>query len=258
MKFDDVVFFHTHGYCVIENAVSQADVTTLRREVGDLFGQLLIKEDVECSESFLLNTIGCVLEPRTVLSEKALSSEGRHALNVCKHIVNTYVSYIFGPSASIFLLNENYIVKPPLSGRQSIFPWHADSDYDSQYKNIPYVSCWIALDDISSENGCLFVKKYETAVDIHVDEIIQECKRNSLSAEHYMTLHGSDQPCGFRSDEFEDVNAEPCVCPAGSLILLSHKVLHGSEGNFSNQFRRAYMPQFCWGTSPLPTSIKMT
>ncbi len=54
---------------------------------------------------------------------------------------------------------EQYICKPPNSQR-SAFAWHRDSDWCSDGSAIryaPYVSVWCALDDVSEENGTLYV-----------------------------------------------------------------------------------------------------
>jgi hypothetical protein len=61
-------------------------------------------------------------------------------------------------STTVLLYNEQYIIKPPCSSG-SAFGWHYDSQQcsaqcDVQYS--PYLSLWIALDDIA-ENGCLLI-----------------------------------------------------------------------------------------------------
>ena len=64
-------------------------------------------------------------------------------------------------------LNEQYIVKPPLSSSYSQFVWHRDSDYyhDTSIKNQMTVACWTALDDVNRVNGTVIVE------DGHVVEI---------------------------------------------------------------------------------------
>lgn len=64
-------------------------------------------------------------------------------------------------------LNEQYIVKPPLSSSYSQFAWHRDSDYyhDTSIKNQVTIACWTALDDVNRLNGTVIVE------DDHVVEI---------------------------------------------------------------------------------------
>ncbi|CAO3665816.1 unnamed protein product [Rhizopus microsporus] len=63
-------------------------------------------------------------------------------------------------SKDIYLLNEQYIVKPPLSSSYSQFVWHRDSDYyhDTSIKNQMTVACWTALDDVNRVNGTVIVE----------------------------------------------------------------------------------------------------
>mmetsp|Transcript_11071 Transcript_11071/g.17603 ORF Transcript_11071/g.17603 Transcript_11071/m.17603 type:complete len:236 (-) Transcript_11071:593-1300(-) len=66
---------------------------------------------------------------------------------------------IFG--AESFLYNEQYIVKPPNS-TESTFAWHRDSD--RARSEDAFVSFWIPLTDVSSGNGTLCFKEYESEV----------------------------------------------------------------------------------------------
>lgn len=60
------------------------------------------------------------------------------------------------------LFNEQYIVKPSHSGSAGAFGWHRDCDSLSEMgirpEDVMYVSLWIALDDVTEENGCLVVR----------------------------------------------------------------------------------------------------
>lgn len=64
------------------------------------------------------------------------------------------------PTPPLSAVAEQYIVKPPnLSLAATAFGWH----YDSQASraagrglvHTPYLSLWVALDDMSADNGCL-------------------------------------------------------------------------------------------------------
>jgi hypothetical protein len=62
-------------------------------------------------------------------------------------------------STTVLLYNEQYIVKPPHSSG-SAFGWHYDSQQCSPQCGVqhsPYLSLWVALDDMTAENGCLMV-----------------------------------------------------------------------------------------------------
>jgi ectoine hydroxylase-related dioxygenase (phytanoyl-CoA dioxygenase family) len=56
---------------------------------------------------------------------------------------------------------EQYIIKPPNIHSASAFGWHYDSQYATSsgraVAHSPYLSLWVALDDVDQENGCLVV-----------------------------------------------------------------------------------------------------
>ena len=53
-----------------------------------------------------------------------------------------------------YLFHEQFVVKGPEVGMK--FGWHQDSGYVG-FDHRPYMSCWAALDDVSEENGTVFI-----------------------------------------------------------------------------------------------------
>lgn len=63
-------------------------------------------------------------------------------------------------SQTLLLYNEQYIIKPPHSKRSS-FSWHYDSKdccMEQGVRYSPYLSLWLAIDDMTADNGCLVVQ----------------------------------------------------------------------------------------------------
>jgi hypothetical protein len=121
---------------------------------------------------------------------------------------------LLGPQAVLF--NEQYILKPSLSGAASSFEWHRDGQWCGGDAHPRYLSFWAALDDMTPENGCLVVRpRTHTAAD--------------------------DRPGAEPGTEAAEVAL--CVS-AGDVVVLSSSVLHASGGNCSPHTRRAWMPQF--------------
>ncbi|CAO3609316.1 unnamed protein product [Cunninghamella echinulata] len=114
------------------------------------------------------------------------------------------------PHNAVYLLNEQYIIKPPKTKNTSIFVWHRDSDYyqDISLKNEKTIACWIALDSVNEKNGTLHIK------DIN------------------------------NSHQHEDNTNLIVEIPAGSIVFMSSHLLHKSTGNASSKFRRVFMPQY--------------
>ncbi len=53
------------------------------------------------------------------------------------------------------LFQDQALLKPPLIGREK--PWHQDNAYFNVPPQTPIVGVWIALDEATPENGCMFV-----------------------------------------------------------------------------------------------------
>jgi len=54
-----------------------------------------------------------------------------------------------------FLFQDMALLKPPHIGREK--PWHQDHAYFELPLNTRVVGCWIALDEATTENGCMVV-----------------------------------------------------------------------------------------------------
>ena len=61
---------------------------------------------------------------------------------------------------TVYLFNEQYVVKAAERGMR--FGWHQDSGFIG-YPHPPYLTCWIALDDVSEANGTVHLLPYARA-----------------------------------------------------------------------------------------------
>ncbi len=132
-----------------------------------------------------------------------------------------FVSQFIGGTPHLF--NEQFVVKGPKTG--SAFGWHQDSGYVGFDHEI-YLSVWMAIDDITSENGPVHVLPKDLTKDRDVlphqwDETAKE-------------MVGYDGP-----DE-----GVAAVVPAGSVVVFSSATLHRSSPNTTDKARRAYLAQY--------------
>ena len=121
------------------------------------------------------------------------------------------------------LFNEQFVVKGPQSGAS--FAWHQDSAYVG-HDHEPYVSVWIALDDTTIENGCLFVMDRDLDREGHVDR--------------HVWIEDSRELNGYDGDD----PGKSVVCPAGEMVAFSSLTLHRSGPNSTGDARRAYLAQY--------------
>ena len=132
-----------------------------------------------------------------------------------------------------YLYNEQYVVKA--ADTDTRFAWHQDSGYVGHYHS-PFLSCWCALDDMSLENGTLYVLPYSRDGRRDSDEITEHPEEAS-----------SNDKVGYHGDDPGD----PAIVPVGSIVVFSSRTFHRSGANLTNEYRRSYLAQY--STEPIMT-----
>ncbi|MBN1300192.1 MAG: phytanoyl-CoA dioxygenase family protein [Melioribacteraceae bacterium] len=123
-----------------------------------------------------------------------------------------------------FLFWEQFVVKST-DPKGAEFTWHQDSGYvDGVHK--PYVNCWIPLDDVSEENGTIYLLPYTLA-------------GTKEKIEHKI-MEGSKDRVGYFGKE----KGIPVIAEAGSIAVFSSTVFHRSGPNNTKNLRRAWALQY--------------
>lgn len=129
----------------------------------------------------------------------------------------------------VMLFNEQWVVKGPDQGMK--FAWHQDSGYvhyrDPGNTHEPYLTCWCALDDMSEENGTIFVLPH-TELDTYNTVLPHEVEP------------GTNDLVGYRGDK----KGEAVEISAGSIAVFSSTILHSSGANTTQDWRRVYLTQY--------------
>lgn len=110
------------------------------------------------------------------------------------------------------------------------FSWHQDSGY-VPVDHAPYLSCWVALDDITAENGPLRVIPF-----------------TELGVRTRVT-HTPDPQNGDLVGYFGALPGVVIEIPKGSVICFSSTLFHSSSTNDTGSPRRAYLAQYSSTTS---------
>jgi ectoine hydroxylase-related dioxygenase (phytanoyl-CoA dioxygenase family) len=122
---------------------------------------------------------------------------------------------------------EQFVVKGAEAGMK--FSWHQDAGYAHSMGavNLPAaVSCWCALDDMSEENGTVYILPYARFGDGKLVEHVRDEEINDL--------------VGY----FGDDPGIPVIVPAGSIAVFSGLAFHRSGFNTTNRMRRVYLAQY--------------
>jgi ectoine hydroxylase-related dioxygenase (phytanoyl-CoA dioxygenase family) len=123
----------------------------------------------------------------------------------------------------VFLFQEQFVIKGAEVGMT--FSWHQDGGWFAP-DCPPYVSIWLALDDMTEENGTIYV-------------LPQTRMERRGWIEHRVDPKTNDR-IGYEGSD----PGEPVFVPAGSLAVFSHQTLHRSGANTTKNMRRVYLAQY--------------
>ena len=131
------------------------------------------------------------------------------------------------------------------TSRRTAFGWHQDSGY-VPYQHTPYLSCWCALSDMTTQNGTLSVLPVDRnppSDELH--PVKWSAKPRPMTDvefpryEHRRQENDPDMIGYFGADPGVEV-----ICPIGSIVVFSSLTLHCSSPNRSNDIRSAYNIQY--------------
>ncbi|MBV7395643.1 phytanoyl-CoA dioxygenase family protein [Mameliella sediminis] len=216
--------FAAQGYLVFENALSADELALLRDSC-----QHLLDEPVDDGGEGGKHKIG-LGEARRFLAhrheefpelEKFLLSEK----------IGGILAACNGKDGLLF--NEQFVVKG--AGKGASFAWHQDGAYVG-FDHAPYLTVWIAMDDATEENGCVYLIPRDLTQNPDLDP--HEWQEDSNELNGYF---GTD-------------TGTPMVCKAGTIVVFSSLTLHRSGPNVTDKPRRAYVCQY----SPEPICVPET
>ena len=127
-----------------------------------------------------------------------------------------------------YLHSEQFVVK--MTDSNTNFAWHQDSGYSvyqgGAQEHTPYLTCWIALDDMSEKNGTISVLPFSRSPS---RQLIKHTWDDDLSA-----------MVGYNGEDDGDL----VEVPAGTLVAFSSFLLHKSGANSTDRPRRSYFIAF--------------
>ena len=210
---DHLTDFRRQGYTVFPDALAPQDLAMLRKVCDRLL------EEPPQDGGKGLHTIG--------LGEARRFLRHRHA------DFPDLEDFVLGPSVGAvieqtlggagMLFNEQFVVKG--AGKGASFAWHQDSAYVG-FDHTPYVTVWIALDDTTEENGCVYILPRDIEAQPGIDKHEWQEDSNELN--------------GYFGDE----PGTAMTCPAGTIVAFSSLTLHRSGPNTTGRPRRAYICQY--------------
>jgi ectoine hydroxylase-related dioxygenase (phytanoyl-CoA dioxygenase family) len=207
--------FLEDGFFVLEDVLRANDLETLRGAC-----QHLVEEREREMERLGVDTIDLDHRGRRYFLHAYSKSPAVDVFLRSELMVNVARAAL---GDTVYLFNEQFVVKAAETGMT--FSWHQDSGF-IEYPHRPYLTCWIAIDDMSEANGTVYLLPYGRAGTRAVAEHVRDDASNDL--------------VGY----FGDDPGDAVIVPAGSIACFSSALFHRSGANTTDRMRRVYVAQY--------------
>jgi len=208
-----ITMFRKQGYAVFPAAVGAEELTSLRTACDTL-----LDEPVDDGGDGR-HRIGLGR------ARRFLAHRHREFPDVAAFVTGATVAAITAAclGSKGYLFNEQFVVKG--SGSGASFAWHQDGAYVG-FDHRPYLTVWIALDDTSEDNGCVYLlpRDLDASPDLDPHEWLEESRELN----------------GYHGPE----TGTAMTCSAGTVVAFSSLSLHRSGPNTTGRPRRAYVCQY--------------
>jgi ectoine hydroxylase-related dioxygenase (phytanoyl-CoA dioxygenase family) len=203
--------FDTDGFCVIEHALTAKLLRTVEREVDRLESERNEWLRRQSGRRWWISRADVIdFAPNLVRESDLLRNFSRSSplTEICLDLVGTDVRLYF----------DQAVYKHPGPSDKSL-PWHQDNGYNFKRPEA-YITIWIPLQDVDSDNGCLWIVP---------------------SIHRLGTLRHRQSPEGFIVCEVDEADAVPVPVAAGDLVVFSSLTPHATGTNHATQVRKAYL-----------------
>ena len=208
--------YHDEGYTVLERVIPQEHLEALRAEAQHHIDLMHAEMDAQGTDTLGISH----RDRRYFISNKHPGNEALQSFLFSDFMADITRSIL---GEDVYLFYEQYVIKAAEKGMK--FSWHQDSGFVG-FEHHPYLSCWCALDDMTEENGTIYVLPYSRA-------------GTREFAEHVVEEESNDK-VGYHGDD----PGVPVVVPAGSIALFSSLTFHRSGANTTHKMRRSYLAQY--------------
>ncbi len=236
---EQVAFFVENGYLVLESLVTPDEVEELRRDTvhlarGGYPCENLKALSADLTDDEALRRILCIHQPHFV--SPVIQKYVKHA-KICGALSQITAAHLPFWDGSVKCMQSMLFVKPPTFQGQA---WHQDEIYIPT-RDRSLIGAWIALDDATIENGCLWVIPGS-----HKQGYLYPQRDHRDTEEHDF---------GQQSYGFDESVAIPVEVPVGSVVFFNGYLLHKSHKNRSEIYRRVLVSHYMNAWSHLPWSL---
>ena len=238
---NQVQFFIDNGYISVPNLIESDEIEELREDTvriarGGYPCEAVQPVSDNLSDDQVLANILCIHQPHFISPIMEKYVKHPELCGVLSQITAAHIPFWDG---SVKCMQSMLFVKPSGFQGQS---WHQDEIYIPT-RDRSLIGGWIAMDDATVENGCLWV----------------------IPGSHQMGYLYSQKPHG-NPEEFDAADLEsygfdetlevPIEVKTGTVVFFNGYLLHRSRKNRGQTYRRVLVNHYCNAWSLLPWSVK--
>ncbi|MBA3708575.1 MAG: phytanoyl-CoA dioxygenase family protein [Planctomycetes bacterium] len=225
--------FNDDGYLVVEDLIDPAAVAALRARLDELQEASVAGADAPVKFQLEKGGAATAVKPSLrKLDEPALTDPLFRSVAATPAILDI-VTTLTGGGVHLMLYSDQVFMKPAFCGSEK--PLHQDNSYFKVTPHTAGITCWIALDDATTENGCLhyipgshklgLVKHREMAEKMHLTpdvdfplptEVAVPVRAGTCIFHHLLAMHSSKAnrsalPRRAYAVHYANRSAESCV-----------------------------------------------
>lgn len=202
--------YQEKGYIIFENLFSEEEIEPVRKIIDSYDEETERRLQVVGKE---FNSIAKQINFTAGLNFKSPELQQFIADDRFVQLTTT----ILGPDIRLYW--DQSVYKRPEANRD--FPWHQDNGYVPT-EPIHYLTCWLALEDATIENGCIWIQE-----GTHHKGFVEHTKTDI----GWLCYHGDDP-------------GTPVPLKKGSMVAFHSLLFHRSTPNRSQTIRKAYVIQY--------------
>ncbi len=233
--------FVDDGFLAVENLVSPAELEELKADTfklarGGYPCESLKPLPADMSDADALAKILCIHQPHYI--SPVMKKFAMHA-KICGVLSQITAAHLPHWDGSVKCMQTMLFVKPPQFQGQA---WHQDEIYIPT-RDRSLIGAWIAMDDATLENGCLWVVPGS----------------HRMGYLYPQRAHNRNEEFDFAPESygFDENQQVPVVVKAGTVVFFNGYLLHRSFKNkTTDSYRRVLVSHYMNSWSHLPWDIR--
>jgi ectoine hydroxylase-related dioxygenase (phytanoyl-CoA dioxygenase family) len=237
---EQIQFFVNQGYLILPDLVTPAELDELKRDTvtiarGKYNCENLKPLSESLSDQEILQNILCIHQPHYISPVMRRYVQHEKICGVLSQITAAHLPFWDG---SVKCMQSMLFVKPPGFQGQA---WHQDEVYIPT-RDRSLIGAWTAIDDATIDNGCLWIVPGSHKTGYMYPQ------RNHENPDEF-----DFAPESYGFDESQQI---PVEVKAGSVVFFNGYLLHRSQKNRSNVYRRVLVNHYMNAYSLLPWFVK--